>query len=91
MLEERECTYPDGTQAPDGTIYIIYDHGRRKEKMILMARFKEQDIMAGKLVSPRSRLRIVVSHATGVIALEEDWSRLKGRDGGDQPLIFTGI
>ncbi|MFA7160054.1 MAG: sialidase family protein [Kiritimatiellia bacterium] len=91
MLEERECTYPDGTQAPDGTIYIIYDHGRRKEKMIMMARFTEKDIMAGKLVSPRSRLRIVVSHATGVIPPAEDWSGMKGRNDSGQPLIFTGI
>jgi hypothetical protein len=91
MIEERECTYPDGTQAPDGTIYIIYDHGRRKEKMIMMARFTEEDIRAGRLVSPRAKLKMLVNRATGVIPPEEDWGRLKGRDDSGQPLIFTGI
>ena len=29
MLDEREkVTYPDGVQADDGTIYIIYDYNR---------------------------------------------------------------
>src|SRR5690606_6404897 len=28
ILDERESSYPDGVQAPDGTIYIIYDHQR---------------------------------------------------------------
>jgi len=91
LLEEGGCSYPDGTQAPGGAIYVIYDLGRRKEKKIIMARFTEEDIMAGKLVSPRSRLRTIVNQATGVIAPEEDWSRLKGKDDSGQPLIFTGI
>ena len=91
LLEERGCTYPDATEAPDGTIYIIYDHGRRKDKMILMAIFTEEDILAGKFVSPRARRTVLVNQATGVIPDEENWSQFKGKDDPDEPLIFTGI
>ncbi|MDP6438204.1 MAG: sialidase family protein [Candidatus Brocadiia bacterium] len=91
LLEERACSYPDGTQGPDGTIYIVYDHGRRKEKMILMATVMEKDILAGRFVSPCTRQRVLVNQATGAIPEEDDWAQLKGKDGPDQPLIFTGI
>ena len=91
LLEECNCTYPDGTQAPDGTIYVIYDHGRREEKMILMATMTEEDILAGKSVSARARQRVLINRATGTIPEEDDWAQLKGKDAPDEPLIFTGI
>jgi hypothetical protein len=66
LLDERNgVSYPDGTQAPDGTIYIIYDHGRTKDKEILLASFTEADVEAGKIVSPQGRLRVTVNQATG--------------------------
>ena len=37
-------SYPDGGEAPDGTIYIIYDYSRRTEREILLAAFTEEDI-----------------------------------------------
>jgi len=47
MLDEREkVTYPDGVQAPDGTIYIIYDYNRTPDGGVLMATFGEKDIRA---------------------------------------------
>lgn len=91
VIEPRNCTYPDAVQAPDGTIYVVYDHGRRKEKMILMARFTEQDVVAGRFVSPRARPKMLVNQATGVIPDAEDWAHSKGKDDPDEPLIFTGI
>jgi predicted neuraminidase len=65
VLDERECSYPDGVQAPDGTIYIVYDHERKGAKQILMATFTEADVVAGKAVSDKARFRIVVNQATG--------------------------
>jgi len=65
MLDERQVSYPDGCQAPDGTIYVIYDHERHRAAQILMARFTEQDVLAGRLVSERSALRRVVNDAGG--------------------------
>lgn len=66
LLDERNSvSYPDGQQAADGTIRIIYDYDRTGDRHILMATFREQDIMAGKLVSPDAKLRQLVSDASG--------------------------
>ena len=62
MLDERKgVSYPDGFQAPDGTIYISYDRNRATDGEILMARFIEKDILAGKLVGPKSKLKMLIS------------------------------
>jgi hypothetical protein len=62
MLDERTgISYPDGTQAPDGTIYISYDRERSRLGEILMARITEADILAGQLVHPNSRLKMLIS------------------------------
>ena len=62
MLDERKgISYPDGTQAPDGTIYVSYDRERSRLGEILMARITEDDILAGKLVAPNSRLKMLIS------------------------------
>ncbi len=62
MLDERQgVSYPDGVQAPDGTIYISYDRNRSTDGEILMARFNEADILAGKLVTPTSKLKMLIS------------------------------
>ncbi|MDR3199670.1 MAG: glycoside hydrolase, partial [Planctomycetaceae bacterium] len=67
LLDERNgVSYPDGDQTNDGTIFIIYDFSRTGEKEILMARFTEEDVLAGKIVSPNSTLQILVNKATGV-------------------------
>lgn len=58
MLDEREkVTYPDGVQAPDGTIYIVYDYKRTPNGEVLLATFTEDDVRAGKPVSDKVRLR----------------------------------
>ncbi|PQO27769.1 sialidase family protein [Blastopirellula marina] len=58
MLDERKgVSYPDGFQAPDGSIYISYDWERSKKGHILLAKFTEADIAAGKLVREGSKLR----------------------------------
>ena len=62
MLDERAVvSYPDGFQAPDGTIHISYDRNRAKDGEILMARFTEADVLAKRLVSPRAKLRMLIS------------------------------
>lgn len=69
MLDERRgVSYPDGFQAPDGTIYIVYDYSRTGAKQILMTTFSEEDVAAGEAVSGRVRSRVVVNQATGVIS-----------------------
>ncbi|MGD9497506.1 MAG: sialidase family protein [Armatimonadota bacterium] len=68
LLDERRgVSYPDGTEAPDGTVYVVYDFERRGAKQILMATFTEEDVLAGEAVSGRVRLRVVVNQATGAL------------------------
>jgi predicted neuraminidase len=62
---DRDCSYPDGFQAADGRVFIVYDHERTGAKQILLARCTEADILAGRLVTPGSRLRLLVNQATG--------------------------
>ena len=50
-------TYPDGVQAPDGTVYIVYDYNRTPDGEVLMATFTEEDVRAGKPVGERYRMR----------------------------------
>ncbi|MCA9124371.1 MAG: exo-alpha-sialidase [Planctomycetaceae bacterium] len=62
VLDEREgVTYPDGVQAEDGTIHIIYDHQRTPLGEVLMATFTEEDVRAGKAVIDQTRFREVIS------------------------------
>jgi predicted neuraminidase len=59
----KDVSYPDGVEAEDGKIYIVYDHERKGAKEILMAVFTEQDVEDGKLSSPGSRLMSPVNVA----------------------------
>jgi len=62
ILDDRKgISYPDGFQAPNGTIYISYDRNRATDGEVLLARFTEEDILAGKLTGPRSRLQMLIS------------------------------
>ncbi len=62
MLDERDdVTYPDGVQAADGTIYLVYDYHRTPEGVIHMATFLEEDIRAGEQVTDKVRLRELIS------------------------------
>jgi predicted neuraminidase len=66
LIDERKSvSYPDGVQAPDGTIYLIYDIGRSSEKQILLATFTEDDVAKGEWTSAKSRQRVVVNQAAG--------------------------
>lgn len=73
LLDERaNVSYPDATEASDGYIYVTYDRERgaarrnletcmNDAREILFAKITEEDILAGKLVSPDSRLRCLIS------------------------------
>jgi predicted neuraminidase len=66
LLDERsKVSYPDGVQAPDGRIYIIYDYDRDGEKQVLMAVFTEEDVLTREFGSSGARKRVLVNQATG--------------------------
>ncbi|MBR6790188.1 MAG: exo-alpha-sialidase [Oscillospiraceae bacterium] len=72
LLDERfQVSYPDGMECDDGFIYIVYDRERGAfrnnleeiygdAREILTARFTEEDIIAGALVTEGSWLKKVI-------------------------------
>jgi hypothetical protein len=63
LLDERKgVSYPDGVEADDGRIYLIYDFDRRGAREILMAVFDEHDVLADE-PSETTRLRVLVNKA----------------------------
>jgi len=61
MIDARDdVTYPDGVQAEDGTIYLVYDYHRTPEGIIHMATFREDDVRAGKQVTDKVSLRVLI-------------------------------
>lgn len=83
MLDKRPgVSYPDGVQAPDGTIYIIYDYSRHRAKQILMATFTEDDVAKGKCVTGKARLRVLVNQATGKRPGDFDAGKLEANEDG---------
>ena len=66
LLDERNAvSYPDGFEAPDGLIHILYDWNRHTDAEILMAKFREEDVLAGKIVSKDAKLLMLANKATG--------------------------
>lgn len=72
VLDERKgISYPDGFQAPDGTIYISYDRNRATDGEILLARFNENDILNRKLTGEKSKLKMLISRPLRIDPQEE--------------------
>ncbi len=66
LLDERSAvSYPDGFESPDGLIHILYDWNRHTDAEILLATFREADVLAGRIVSPDTKLRRLANKATG--------------------------
>jgi predicted neuraminidase len=64
VLDERmNVSYPDGVQGRDGLIRVIYDRERFTEREILMAAFREEDVEAGRCITPEARLKVLVNRA----------------------------
>lgn len=61
LLDERsKVSYPDGVEAEDGRIFVIYDHDRTGEMDIRMAVFTESDIAAGECTSDAARMKVLI-------------------------------
>ena len=67
LLDERSnVSYPDIAQAPNGDIYVHYDRERTGAAEILFARFREEDVQAGRLVSKDAALKNLVKSKLGM-------------------------
>lgn len=66
LLDERSSvSYPDGFESPDGLIHILYDWNRHTDAEILLAKFREADVLATKIVSDDAKLRMLANKAAG--------------------------
>ena len=66
LLDERSgVSYPDGVQDRDGLIWLVYDRDRGGDGEILLAKFREEDVAAGKDVSGAVSLKQVVDRLPG--------------------------
>ncbi len=64
LLDDRDrIAYPDGDQAADGTIHITYDFRRTSDRQILLASFREEDVMRRTPDTPSVRLRGLINKA----------------------------
>jgi sialidase-1 len=95
VLDEREgVSYPDGAVSPDGVLYVTYDRNRDTDGEVLLARFTEADVLAGRLVSPGSALRRLVSRPNPAAVTVRHAERKKDvlrRLIGNADLRFTHI
>jgi predicted neuraminidase len=66
LLDERKAvSYPDGFESPDGLIHILYDWNRHSDAEILLAKFREEDVLAGTIGSKDSGLLQLANKAIG--------------------------
>ncbi len=66
LLDPRSgVSYPDGVQDQDGLIWITYDRDRHGAGDILLAKFQEKDVAAGRDVSGAVILQQVINKLHG--------------------------
>lgn len=88
LLDERaSVSYPDGVQDKEGLIWITYDRDRQGDGDILLARFKEQDAIAGRNVSGAVSLKQVLNRLEHTTMLPSGWNSALAGDLVMQRLI----
>ncbi len=78
LLDERHAvSYPDGFESPDGVIHILYDWNRHNDAEILLATFREEDVIAGKMVSRDGKLRRLANKARMPVSIRpsDKWAK----------------
>ncbi len=61
--DRRGTTYPDVEEGPDGLVYVTHDFERGRAGEILLHAFTEDDVVARRFASPRSRRGLLVMKA----------------------------
>ncbi|MFO0928581.1 MAG: sialidase family protein [Gemmataceae bacterium] len=95
LLDDRAAvSYPDGVQGPDGLIYLVYDWNRHTDAEVLLARFREADVLAGRLVSPDAATRLLVNkagapHLPSSIRPDPKWAQQAAADAREDRHTFA--
>jgi predicted neuraminidase len=88
LLDERNnISYPDGVQDKDGLIWITYDRDRQGDGEILLARFREEDVVAGKNVSGTVSLKQTINKLNKPKLVPDQWDPVLAGDLVMQQLI----
>ena len=90
LLDERSgVSYPDGVQDKDGLIWITYDRDRQGDGEILLAKFREEDVIAGRNVSGAVTLKQTISKLHKPKLAPQNWDPALAGDEVMQHLVNT--
>ena len=84
LLDERNAvSYPDIAVDAEGNIYVQYDYSRTVAAQILFAKFTEEDVLAGKLVSEGSSLKNLIKDTDGIAGVpQHEWGETSSQFSG---------
>ena len=75
LIDDRaEVSYPDGFQAPNGDIHILYDWNRHSDAEILHVKFTEKDILSQTKVSKTVVNKAHAPHLPKAIQPDPKWT-----------------
>ena len=80
VIDPGDSSYPDAVEDESGNIYLVHDRGRFSFREIVISRFTEKDIMAGKLVEHSSFCNQIISKAPSTPFDAEIFAAQKAED-----------
>ncbi len=81
LIDDRsEVSYPDGFQAPDGTIHILYDWNRHTDAEILHVKFTEDDFAEAKPLKPTLVNKALAPRLPKAIVPDPKWTAQAAED-----------
>ena len=80
VIDPGDSSYPDAVEDENGNIYLVHDRGRYSFREIVVSRFTEKDIMAGKLVEHSSFCSQIISKAPSTPWNNAEFEKQKAED-----------
>ena len=80
VIDHGDSSYPDAVEDDNGNIYLVHDRGRYSFREIVVSRFTEKDIMAGKLVEHASFCNQIISKAPSTPWDQTEFEKQKAED-----------
>ena len=80
VIDPGDSSYPDAVEDDDGNIYLVHDRGRFSFREIVISRFTEKDILAGRLTEHSSFVNQIISKAPAIPQNKELYEQQKAED-----------
>ena len=80
VIDPGDSSYPDAVGDDDGNIYLVHDRGRFSFREIVISRFTEKDILAGRLTEHSSFVNQIISKAPAIPQNKELYEQQKAED-----------